>query len=420
MDKQIKEMIGALAENSGNPATPFYLFSREVFEKQIAALRYLIGSGAGLCYAMKCNPFMTPVAGSLLDRIEVCSFGEYCICRKNQIAPDKLLISGVLKKTEETEQVIRECGSRAGYTVESLQQFSLLRSLAEKYHTHIRVYLRLTSGNQFGMDEETICGILKSIRSNAWVTLAGIHYYSGSQKRKPDKNVREIRKLDACLLRLQEMFQIEIPELEYGPGIPAGYFEGQEEHPEAVFLPQIMEAVRQMQWSGHVTLEMGRICAASCGYYATRVCEVKHSGGTYYCITDGGMHQLQYDGQIRGMYHPRVEPLYSRPSEAVTNTAAEAAPEAKPEKWTICGCLCTVNDVLTAQADLGDLRSGDVLVFRNAGAYSMVEGMALFLSHELPAVYLYSAKSGIRQLRQELPCWRWNTEGPAEQGDSKK
>ncbi|MGN0362275.1 MAG: diaminopimelate decarboxylase family protein [Bilifractor sp.] len=407
MEKQIEEIIRKLA---GNVTTPFYLFSGDAFAAQIATLRGLIGSEAGLCYAMKCNPFMTPAAGKLVDRIEVCSYGEYCICRRNKIAPEKLLISGVLKKPEEMDRVIRECGRRAGYTVESLHQFGLLRGLAEKYHTCIRLYLRLTSGNQFGMDEDTIRGILKKIQEEPWVKLAGIHFYSGSQKRKPDKNVREIRKLDALLLRLEETFGLEIPELEYGPGIPAGYFEGQEEHPEAEFLKEIMEAVRQMQWKGRVTLEMGRICAASCGYYATRVCEVKHSGGVHYCITDGGMHQLQYDGQIRGMYHPHVEPLYSHLSDAVTDAATEAETEEKPKKWTICGCLCTVNDVLTAQADLGDLVSGDILVFKNAGAYSMVEGMALFLSHELPAVYLYSSGDGIKPLRQEKPCWTWNTE----------
>ncbi|MCC6094906.1 MAG: alanine racemase [Eubacterium sp.] len=403
MEKQIKNIIQMLSENSD---TPFYLFSKETFERQIAGMRTKIGSGAGLCYAMKCNPFMTPVAGGLVDRIEVCSYGEYCICRRNQVAPEKLLISGVLKKPDEMERVIRECGSRAGYTAESPQQFSLLCALAEKYRTRIRVYLRLTSGNQFGMDEETICELLKSVRADGWVQIAGLHYYSGSQKRKPDKNVRELQKLDAILLRLQDMFQMNISELEYGPGIPAGYFEGQEEHPEAGFLQEIMGAVRQMQWKGRVTLEMGRICAASCGYYATRVCEVKQSCGVHYCITDGGMHQLQYDGQIRGMYHPHVEALYRHARGA----AADAETTGRPEEWTICGCLCTVNDVLTAQADLGDLEPGDILVFKNAGAYSMVEGMALFLSHELPAVYLYSGRDGIKPLRREVPCWTWNTE----------
>ncbi|MBP5164823.1 MAG: diaminopimelate decarboxylase, partial [Lachnospiraceae bacterium] len=37
-----------------------------------------------------------------------------------------------------------------------------------------------------------------------------------------------------------------------------------------------------------------------------------------------------------------------------------------------------------------DIRIGDRLIFQKTGAYSADEGMALFLSHELPAVYILS------------------------------
>jgi len=38
-----------------------------------------------------------------------------------------------------------------------------------------------------------------------------------------------------------------------------------------------------------------------------------------------------------------------------------------------------------------------------------MEGMALFLSRELPAVYLYSESEGLRQVRGVIPADTFNT-----------
>ena len=57
-------------------------------------------------------------------------------------------------------------------------------------------------------------------------------------------------------------------------------------------------------------------------------------------------------------------------------------------RWNICGSLCSMNDLLAKQVYLPDVSVGDTLCFENAGAYCMAEGISLFLSRELPAVWL--------------------------------
>ena len=87
--------------------------------------------------------------------------------------------------------------------------------------------------------------------------------------------------------------------LEYGTGFGVPYFEGQEEDvtsPEQ--LSEFRDIIAQMSWKGAVTLEMGRALAYDTGYYITKVCDVKTNSGKNYAITDGGIHQLHYDGQI--------------------------------------------------------------------------------------------------------------------------
>jgi diaminopimelate decarboxylase len=67
---------------------------------------------------------------------------------------------------------------------------------------------------------------------------------------------------------------------------------------------------------------------------------------------------------------------------------------------------------LVKDLQLDGAGTGDRLVFLDAGAYAVSEGMALFLSHELPEVFLYDEESGrLRQLRKQVETWQLNTEG---------
>ena len=67
---------------------------------------------------------------------------------------------------------------------------------------------------------------------------------------------------------------------------------------------------------------------------------------------------------------------------------ADADDRAEKNAYTICGSLCTTSDILARGVQLPTLHIGDKLVFEKTGAYSVTEGLALFLSRELPAVYL--------------------------------
>lgn len=50
------------------------------------------------------------------------------------------------------------------------------------------------------------------------------------------------------------------------------------------------------------------------------------------------------------------------------------------EKWTICGSLCTVGDVIVKNLPVVKPEIGDMILFYNIGAYSVTEGIYLFLS----------------------------------------
>ena len=52
---------------------------------------------------------------------------------------------------------------------------------------------------------------------------------------------------------------------------------------------------------------------------------------------------------------------------------------------------------------------GDLLVFENIGAYSVTEGIYLFLSRKMPRIVLYNGISDIRLVRDFVDTSRLNT-----------
>lgn len=381
-------------------SAPFYLFDLDVFTERIKELEGLLSGTAKLCYAMKANPFLVDTAVSVLDRIEVCSFGEYEICRNHKIPASKLLISGVLKRREDLEEILNDTDAGCIFTVESWNQFKCLLEYAEKNkETEVNIIIRLTNKSQFGVDKEDLLKMILESKEYKNLKLRGIHYFSGTQKKNPDKDVKELEMLDELVKEVEASTGVKIEELEYGPGIPYEYFQDKEVRPLSVFAYAIAEKIREMDFKGTITIELGRALAASCGCYACKVLDLKTNNNVNYCLTEGGIHQLFFDGQIKGMYHPFIDVIHY----------GEHCENLEKKVWTVCGSLCTMNDVLTANMELGNLSVGDLLIFENTGAYSFAEGMALFLSHELPDIVGYSKEEGYVDFRKDIKSWPLNT-----------
>ena len=68
-----------------------------------------------------------------------------------------------------------------------------------------------------------------------------------------------------------------------------------------------------------------------------------------------------------------------------------------------------MSDILLKKFPLTDARVGDYLVFHNIGAYSVTEGIYLFLSRKMPQICLYSESEGAVRLRDGLETWMLNT-----------
>lgn len=368
--------------------TPCYVFDETVLEQRIAYLKAMLPSAVMLCYAVKANPFIAGAADRQVDRVELCSPGEVNICLNAGITPAKMVISGVYKTPEYIDWLVRTHPDVGRYTVESMEQLAVLFRAGQATGRRIPVLLRLTSGNQFGMDEKELRAVIRDRELYKEVDICGIQYFSGTQKHTARRVTKELKSLNRLCSELRENEGFLVREVEYGGGFYVPYFQ-EEDFDETAYLQDISEELRKLCAAAEVVLELGRSIAYSCGTYITRVVDVKTNKEQKYAIVDGGIHQLVYYGQMMAMKKPF---LYKWPENSTQ-------PE---EDWTICGSLCTANDILVKQYPASGIRIGDILIFERTGAYSMSEGMALFLSRELPEIFTLDSSRKLKSLRPRI------------------
>ena len=85
--------------------------------------------------------------------------------------------------------------------------------------------LRVTSGNQFGLDEEDIKDIVKNREQYPELNIRGVQCYTGTQKKKFDIIKSEIEWLDGLCDSLYADYGFKAEELEYGPGLPVPHLD---------------------------------------------------------------------------------------------------------------------------------------------------------------------------------------------------
>lgn len=373
--------------------TPAYVFDRDSFRRRAGQVRRAFGEKTGLCFSIKANPFLLSGLPETFDKIEVCSPGELTICEKTHTDMKKVIFSGVNKGQAD---VARAMDDGVGtFTAESPLHVRLIQECAARRGLRVPVLLRLTGGSQFGMEEGEILRILRERDSLTGMEIVGIHYFTGTQKRKTAVIEKELAYVEGFLETVREACGICLSRVEYGTGLAVDYFCQEPEAAELERLDAVAPRIRALAEKVELTVEMGRFFAAPCGTYLTRVVDTKTNGGVNYAILDGGIHQIKYDGQIQSMQIPPIRKLSGEAGEM--------------QRWTLCGSLCTTADVLARNVELPGLSVGDVLAFGRTGAYSVMEGMAVFLSRDMPAVALWDAGTGLTLLRERLATDSLNT-----------
>lgn len=375
--------------------TPFYLYDMQTLYSQIDRINSAF-SGIKICYCMKASPILAPLVCDKVDKIEICSPGEYEIAIRGGCPHDKILFSGVNKTEESVKRVLDTAKDDCTFTIESDSHFRIIEKLSKEAGVVSDCYIRLSSGNQFGVDEDEFLRLVKAVMESDALNFAGIHFFSGTAK-KTKKISKELKYLAEFSEKIYAITGEKVG-LEYGPGMGVDYFVSQESGADAFYesvrgeLEAVAKAVEESgikEAYSDITFEHGRFIAACGADYFTKIIDLKNTKGTDYVILDGGLHQLNYFGSMAGMKTPCIDVVGSDSDGELL-------------EYVLAGSLCSVNDILARSAKLPALECGDVLRFKYAGAYSSTESIGLFLSRDIPAIVLRQADGQISLLRPHL------------------
>lgn len=363
---------------------PFYLLDGSQARKNIREIRSRMQGLANIAYTLKANPWLARSLTKEADYLTVCSEGELDLCRYAGVPADKIILDGVLRTDRFLSRAMSYGVSR--YCVDSVEQMRQMAAIPAKGQK-ISVLLRVSSGNRFGLSQAEVLMCLDILKQNSNLDFTGIQYYSGTQRKGAIQAERELNVLKRWLDLFEALPGGHFNEIQFGIGVGIPYFQGEPTLPYQEAFERYEQFVLEFGARYTLTLEIGRMIAASSGTYVTQVFGKKRREGRPILFCLGGTNHIQYPGGVLGIRTPKVETICANPSD-------------ETEPFSVYGSLCSEDDVLAQNCFLdSQIAPGDLLVFQCAGAYAPVLSQVMFLMMEMPYILVYNEEDTEETIR---------------------
>ncbi len=356
--------------------TPFYYYDLELLADTLFELtKHSNRFGYHVHYALKANS--NP---ELLKVIKDAGLGADCVsgnevkhALSNGFSADKVVFAGVGKNDDEINLALENdifC-----FNCESMQELEVINELAYKKQKIASVALRInpnvdanthkyiTTGleeNKFGINPhefDTVIDLLKTLPS---IKLVGLHFHIGSQ-------ITDLSPFKKLCIRVNEINQYfmkrghHLPILNVGGGIGINYHEPDREAIidfESYF--KLFADFLTLHKNQQLHFELGRSVVAQCGSLISKVLYVKKGINTNFAILDAGMTELIRPALYQAFH--KIEKL----SKNNTDSTLELF------KYDVVGPICESSDCFGKAVDLPEIKRGDFLIIRSAGAYGEV------------------------------------------------
>lgn len=370
----------SLEKIAGKRATPFYLYSKKTLDYYYktffqSAVKQGIPSPL-VCYAVKANANI-----EILKRLkklgsgaDVVSVGELKKAIKAGIDPQKIVFSGVAKTGSEILFALK-CGKKGIYSfnVESIEELELINQIAKKEKRMARVAFRLnpqvnakthkhiSTGNKthkFGLLKTDILEAMAVPGFWTHTTLVGLSIHIGSQLTDMKATVAAIKELS----NLAHEIELPLEFLDVGGGLGIDYTDEERIKLASIdlYMKTVSEALKKFYFdkstnissSPRIVFEPGRILVGKMGVLVSRVVRTKTSDNCHFTIIDAGMNDL-------------IRP-------ALYEAHHDVLPETKSKKMIttdIVGPICETADCFGVKKKLPTLKTGDLVIIDNAGAY---------------------------------------------------
>ena len=355
--------LTAIAEAVG---TPVYVYSAGALREAARAFRAGLDGvpRKKLAFAVKANPNLA-VLHLLADEgygADIVSAGELARARAAGIPAVDIVFSGVGKTRGELNAAL---DARIGqFNLELEQEGVVLAALAAARGTRAPAVLRvnpdvdagthakISTGrkeNKFGIAISEVPAMYARLAALDGLDLRGIALHIGSQLAELAQLEAAYRRVGDLVTSLRAVGHV-ISHVDLGGGVGVPYRPGEIYPTPAAYGEMVARVTRD--WDVTLTFEPGRVIAGNAGVLLTEVIWVKPGAVNPYVIVDAAMNDLARPA-LYDAYHDFV-PVSPRGGRMVAN---------------IAGPVCESGDTFAMGREIDLVNSGDLAVFRTAGAY---------------------------------------------------
>lgn len=343
--------------------TPCYVYSATAIKNHCQALEQAFKPiPHRICYAVKANSNIAilHLLAQLGLGFDIVSMGELARVLKAQGDAQKVIFSGVCKRTIELEYAIQ-----AGIyciDVESAEELTRVNQIAMQFNKVVNIALRVNPNidagthayiatgraeNKFGIPVAEVLTLSKTLAQYSHVRLIGLATHIGSQ-------ILDLKPIVAALKVLLELYRQlknahDFKFINLGGGLGIQYH--QEKAPRITeYANAIIEHMQPLPLT--LILEPGRYIIGNAGVLLTRVEYIKQTTHKHFAIVDAGMNDLLRPALYQAWQ--RIVPVNKKMQQL--------------QLYDIVGPVCESADILGTEREL-NLESGDLLAIEGAGAY---------------------------------------------------
>ncbi|MES1974458.1 MAG: diaminopimelate decarboxylase [Pseudomonadota bacterium] len=355
--------LALIAEQVG---TPVYVYSRATLTRHARVFREGLAGveRAHFAYAIKANPNLA-VLKVLADEgygADVVSGGELARALASGMKAEDVVFSGVGKTRAELQRALD--AGLGQFNLELEEEGEALSGLAvasgRRANATLRVnpnvdagtHAKISTGkreNKFGVPIDQAPAIFGRLAALPGLAMRGIAIHIGSQ-------LFDLAPLEAAYRRVGELVaQLRaaghpIERVDLGGGLGVPYKAGDNPPSPAEYGAMVARVTKG--WDVTLMFEPGRVIAGNAGVLLTRVIWVKPGVVHPYVIVDAAMNDLMRPA-LYDAWHDFA---------AVRPTGARMIAN-------IAGPVCESGDTFAMAREIDAVKSGDLAVFRTAGAY---------------------------------------------------
>ena len=346
--------------------TPVYIYSRATLERHARVFKEALAPlvRSHVAFAIKANPNLSVlrVLANCGFGADVVSSGEIARALAAGMRPQDVVFSGVGKTRDELQKAL--CDGIGQFNIELEEEGVVLSALALAAGTRAVATLRvnpdvdagthakISTGmkeNKFGVPIDQAAGIFARLAALPGLDMRGIALHIGSQLFDLTPLETAYAKIWALVSALRSAGHA-IDRVDLGGGLGVPY--RRHETPPTPYDYGAMVARVTKGWDVTLMFEPGRVIVGNAGVLLTKVIWVKPGVIRPYVIVDAAMNDL------------------ARPALYDSWHDFEAV-EPRGERFTanIAGPVCESTDTFAMAREMDQVQSGDLAIFRTAGAY---------------------------------------------------